>query len=111
MPRDSSVFFEDMFSAISKIQKYVQDLSFEEFSEDEMRVDAVIRNLEIIGEAAGNVSIEVRNNYPDIQWKKIVGLRNILIHEYFGVDLEIVWDIIENNLDKLKFEVEKSLNK
>ena len=111
MPRDHSIFFDDMFSAINKIQKYVQGLNFEDFSLDEMRVDAVLRNLEIIGEAAGNVPIEVRDEYPHIQWKKIVGLRNILIHEYFGVDLEIVWDIIENNLEDLKIGIEPALKK
>ncbi|WP_406660397.1 DUF86 domain-containing protein [Methanolobus sp. ZRKC3] len=100
-----------MFAAINKIQKYVQDLSFEDFLEDDMRIDAVLRNLEVIGEAAGNIPLEVRNSYPHIQWKKIVGLRNILIHEYFGVDLEIVWDIIESNLENLKSEIGKALEK
>jgi uncharacterized protein with HEPN domain len=111
MPRDYFVFFEDILEATHKIRKYTDGMSFQQFCEDEMRIDAVLRNLEVIGEAAGNVSTEIRNTYPQIEWKKIVGLRNILIHEYFGVDLEIVWDIIENNLEKLKFEVEKTLIK
>ncbi|WP_407283211.1 DUF86 domain-containing protein [Methanolobus sp. WCC1] len=109
MPRDYYVFFDDMLLAIDKIERYVSSLSYDSFSEDEMRIDAVLRNLEVIGEAAGNVPIDIREKYPQIQWKKIVGLRNIIIHEYFGVDLEIVWDIIANNLDELKRNVETAL--
>ncbi len=109
MPKDYYVFFDDMLVAIDKIKKYVDSLSYEHFSADEMRIDAVLRNLEIIGEAAGNIPLEVREKYPQIQWKKIVGLRNIIIREYFGVDMEIVWDIIENNLGNLRNDVQKAL--
>lgn len=109
MPKDPYVFFEDMLDSIVKIQKYTAYTSFEEFSEDEMRIDAVLRNLEVIGEAASNIPSEIRSKYPNIQWKKIVGLRNILIHEYFGVDMVIVWDIVENYLDALKNDVQVAL--
>ena len=107
MPEDYTVFIEDILTSIKKIQTYVKNLSFEEFSHDEMRIDAVLRNLEIIGETAGRIPPDVREIYPDIEWRKIVGLRNILIHEYSGVNLKIVWDIIENKLNPLKAELLK----
>ncbi|KXS43390.1 DUF86 domain-containing protein [Methanolobus zinderi] len=109
MPRDYLVFFEDMLIAINKIKRYSANLSFEEFSKDEMRIDAVVRNLEIVGEAAGNIPSDIREKYPSVQWKKIVGLRNILIHEYFGIDMDILWGIIQNNLDELKDNIEIAL--
>ena len=107
MPRDQLVFFADMLDAIEKIQRYLENTSFAEFLEDDMRIDAVVRNLEIIGEAAGKIPPETRDEYPDIPWKKIVGLRNILIHEYFGIDIEIIWDVVENHLDNLKIEAQR----
>src|SRR5665648_150323 len=107
MPEDYTVFIEDILTSIKKIQTYVKNLSLEEFSHDEMRIDAVLRNLEIIGEAAGRIPPDVREINPDIEWRKIVGLRNILIHEYSGVNLKIVWDIIENKLNPLKAELLK----
>ncbi|WP_094228806.1 HepT-like ribonuclease domain-containing protein [Methanolobus psychrotolerans] len=109
MPRDQLVFFADMLAAIEKIQRYVENITFEEFLEDEMRVDAVVRNLEIIGEAAGKIPPETRYKYSHIPWKRIVGLRNILIHEYFGIDMDIVWDIIENYLPDLEVETQRIL--
>lgn len=75
-----------------------------------MLIDAVVRNLEIIGEAAAHITPEVRVKYPEIEWKKIVGLRNILIHDYSGIDLEIVWDIIKNRLDLLEAKTRQVLN-
>lgn len=109
MPRDQLVFFADMLAAIEKIQRYVENITLEEFLEEEMRVDAVVRNLEIIGEAAGKIHPETRIKYPHIPWKRIVGLRNILIHEYFGIDMDIVWDIIGNYLPDLEEEARRIL--
>ena len=93
---------DDILEAIHKIRDYTSGMDFIEFSKDTKTQDAVIRNLEIIGEAAGRLQEPIRVASPVIEWRKIVGLRNILIHEYFGVSLPLVWDIIQNKLDPLE---------
>ncbi|MEM2380709.1 MAG: HepT-like ribonuclease domain-containing protein [Candidatus Nezhaarchaeales archaeon] len=90
MPRDYKVYLEDVLEAIAKIERYVANLSFEEFTRNDMVVDATIRNFEIISEAIKRIPEEVRKKYLDIEGKKIAGLRDVLIHEYFRVNLEIV---------------------
>lgn len=107
MPRDSRVYLEDVLSSIAKIRRYTRDLSFDEFQSDERTVDAVVRNLEVVGEAVKNLGAEIRAQAPEVEWKKIAGLRDILIHEYFGVDSEVVWDIVVNKLDHLEDAVRK----
>jgi uncharacterized protein with HEPN domain len=98
MRRQYRFYLEDMLSAARRIVEYVGDLSMEAFFADMMCVDAVLRNLEVMGEAASRVPIEVRDRYPQIEWRKMADFRNILIHEYFGVSPEIVWDVIRNKL-------------
>jgi uncharacterized protein with HEPN domain len=109
MPRDYKVHLEDIAEAIRKIRSYTTNLSFQAFSSDVKTFDAVIRNLEIIGEAIKGVPEEVRLKYTDVEWKKIAGLRDILIHEYFGVDAEIIWDIIQNKLPVLERQIKRML--
>lgn len=74
-------------------------------------MDAVVRNLEIIGEAARNLSDEIRQSFPEIEWKKIVGMRNILVHEYFGINNRIVWDIVQTKIAPLKKVCERGIEK
>lgn len=107
MPRDFEVYLEDMREAIGKINTYTIGLSRDQFAPDDKTVDAVIRNLEIIGEAAKMVPESVRLAHPEIEWRKIAGLRDILAHQYFEVDSGIIWDILQNNLPSLARELGK----
>lgn len=88
--------------AMNKIESYIAGVEFDSFIQDKMRVDAVLRNIEIIGEAAKNIPNHIRKKHPGIPWRRIVGLRNIVIHEYFGVDLENIWKIITENIPEVK---------
>jgi len=96
--RDYKLYLDDILEAIRRIKEYTANMSFESFAENRLVIDAVIRNLEIIGESCRALSKEIRTKYPEVEWRKIVGLRNILIHQYFGVDLKLVWDIVKNKL-------------
>jgi uncharacterized protein with HEPN domain len=102
MKRNYKMFIEDIIGSIEKIEKYIGDLEYADFEKDSLVIDAVVRNLEIIGEAAKNVPEDVRLAHPEISWNRMIGLRNITIHEYFGVDLGIVWEIITKNLPETK---------
>jgi uncharacterized protein with HEPN domain len=102
MPRDYRLFLDDIIAAITKIREYTVDLDYSAFSKDSKTQDAVVRNLEIIGEAAGRLPESLCFKAPKIEWRKIVGLRNILAHEYFGVSLPVVWDILQNKIDPLE---------
>ena len=108
MPRDFEVYLEDILQAIAKTRNYVAGLTRESFAQDSMRIDAVVRNLEIIGEAAKMIPESIRVEYPNIEWKKIAGLRDILAHHYFEVDLDIVWDIVQNKLPELERDLGKN---
>lgn len=105
--KEHNVYFLHILGAINKIHKYVRDLSFEEFSKNDEKKDAVVRNLEIIGEAAGKINAQLRRKYLSIEWRDIMDMRNRLIHEYFGVDFMIVWDVVKKELPILKKKIEK----
>ena len=107
MPRNFKVYFEDILTAIQKIETYTQGMSFEVFIEDSRTFDAVIRNFEIIGEAVKNIPPEIRSNNPNIEWKKIASFRDVLAHEYFGLDPDLIWEVIHNHLGELKSQVLK----
>ena len=97
--REVKLLLEDMLDSLKKIRRYTNEISFDEFCSDDKTIDAVIRNFEIIGEAANRIPEEIKIDNPEIPWRSLVGLRNRIIHEYFGVDLEIIWDIIENDIE------------
>jgi len=96
--RNYLFYLEDMYESMLRIQEYIEDLSFAEFRENSLVTDAVIRNLEIIGEASKNVPDSIKQKYPQLPWKQMYGLRNFVVHEYFGIDFENIWKIISDDL-------------
>ena len=99
--RDWRIRIEDMLEAIAKIERYAKGLSHAQFHEDEKTVDAVVRNLIVIGEAARLVPDEIAERHPEIAWTKMRGLRNLAVHEYFGVDADILWETTQHDLPPL----------
>ena len=109
MKREIIDFVEDIVNAMNKAIMFVEGMSYEEFSQDEKTVFAVIRALEIIGEAVKNIPDNVRKNYPEIPWKGMTGMRDKVIHQYFGVDLKVVWETIQERIPEVKPFFEKML--
>ena len=105
MRREYNLYLEDILTSINKIKNYAGDSSYEALLADEMRLDAIVRNFEIIGEAASNIPAEIRDKYPSVEWRKISDFRNVLAHEYFGINFKIMWDIIKNKLPKLMQDI------
>lgn len=105
--RPQLLYCQDILESGTAIQSYVQDISLDAFVQDRMRYSAVIREFEIIGEAVGKLSAALKEGFPDIPWQDIKDFRNLLAHEYFGVDLEIVWNTIHNDLPMLMDAVQK----
>ena len=102
MPRDFRLYVDDILEAIGRVREYTTDLDQDDLATDRKTTDAVVRNLEIIGEAARALPDSWKQKAREVDWRKIVGLRNILIHQYFGVSVPILWDIIQNKLDPLE---------
>lgn len=96
--RQFDFYLEDMLKSMLRITEYINNKNFSDFKKDYMLVDAVVRNFEIIGEASKNVPLEIQEMYPEIPWKKMYGLRNLISHEYFGIDYEMLWEIASTNL-------------
>jgi len=111
MPRDFKLYLEDIIECIGNINEYVSEFTFVRFSKDKKTIDAVIRNLMIIGEASRNIPNEIKDNNQEINWRGIIGLRNILIHDYYGLTLKIIWDIIQNELPLLRKQIKGILAK
>jgi uncharacterized protein with HEPN domain len=105
--RSQLLYCQDVLDSGAAILSYVQGIAFGAFVKDRMRYSAVIREFEIIGEAVGKLSEELKGGYPEISWQDIKDFRNLLAHEYFGVDLEIVWNTVLNDLPMLMDAVQK----
>jgi len=99
--RTPQLFLQDILDAGESIQSYVQGITFEQFELERMRHSAVIREFEIIGEAVGKLPVQMKERFPDVPWQDIKDFRNLLTHEYFGVDLQIVWNTILTDLPQL----------
>lgn len=100
--RDWRLYADDIIEACGKVRRFVAGMTYDAFAADELKRDAVIRNLEVIGEAAGNLPGEVRARAPEIPWRLICDMRNVLAHAYFGVSLKIVWDTATTQIDELE---------
>lgn len=109
MPRNTGVYLKDMLVAVERILGYAAGLSFAGFRDSQIVVDAVLRNLEVLGEAAKRVPENVRLSNTSIEWRRISGLRDILIHEYASISLEIIWDVIQNKLPGLRSQLQSLL--
>jgi uncharacterized protein with HEPN domain len=105
--RDELIFLEDILESIEKIEKYVDNLSEKEFEDNSEKQDAVIRRIEIIGEAVKNISKETKEKYSDIPWREVAGMRDVVIHQYFGVTVGLVWRVATSEIPNLKEKIKK----
>lgn len=100
--RPVDLLLDDICEALDRIEQYISGMSFDVFSKDRKSVDAVVRNLEIIGEASNRLPADFKDSHSQIEWHKVVGLRHRIVHEYFGIDLQIVWQILQKDLPSLR---------
>lgn len=109
MKRDETVYLRHILDAIDSIEEYTRGMSENEFFSNSMAHDAVVRQLEVIGEASNNISDDFQDRHPKIPWGKMIGIRNKIIHEYFNINYAIVWDTIQDDLPMLKKLIKKIL--
>ena len=107
--RDDILLLEDINESCDKIFRYIENMAYEDFINDEKTIDAVIRNFEVIGEAANRLSDDIYREYNKVKWRQIIGLRNRLIHGYFGIDYKIVWTIIGDNLTEFQKQIKSMI--
>jgi len=100
--RDYRDYLKDIIDSIKDIESFTENMTFEDFARDRKTINAVIRSFEVIGEAAKKIPKSIRDKHPSIPWKKMVGMRDKMIHEYFGVDIEIIWKTIKEDIPSLK---------
>ncbi len=111
MSRDEIMYLRDIAQSCEKILRFTNGLTQADLTQDEKTYDAVVRNLEIIGEAAKNISDKLRKQLPDIEWRKAAGFRDMLAHAYFGIDDDILWDVVQNKVPQLAKATNAFLNK
>ena len=107
--RNTLVYLKDILESIERIENYTKSVKEENFYEDLQLQDAVLKRLEIIGEAVKNIPASIRKKYPEIPWKEMAGLRDVLVHEYFGVNQKRVWKVVAKRLSPLKEQIAKIL--
>jgi uncharacterized protein with HEPN domain len=110
MSRDEIMYLQDIVQSCEKVLQFTGGLTLPELIQDQRTYDAVVRNLEIIGEAAKHISDNTRRKLPDVEWKKVAGLRDMLAHAYFGIDNDILWDVIQNRIPQLAKVINAFLN-
>lgn len=110
MSRKIELYLSDILNSINKIKRYTREITYEELVDNELIFDAVVFNLQIIGEAVKNIPQDIRNICPQIEWKKIAGLRDIIAHAYFTVDKQIVWDLVQNKLNELEVGIKEIMS-
>jgi uncharacterized protein with HEPN domain len=110
MSRNIRLYLEDIQSSCGKILHYTDGMNMEDFLHDDRTYDAVVRNLEIIGEAAKNLNEEFRKKNPQIEWRALMSFRNIMAHEYFGIKDEILWDVIQNKIPTLANNIQMMID-
>lgn len=108
--RDSKIYLRDIFNAMISIESFVENMNFDQFMEDDKTSSAVIRKLEIIGEAAKNVPQSITQKYPTVPWKEMAGMRDKLIHFYFGVNLKLVWQTVKHRIPQVKPTIKQLLD-
>jgi len=107
MKRDIGLFIDDILESIQNIRDFTENINKEKFLKDKLRQSAISRELEIIGEAVKNIPEEIRKKYPFLPWKEIAGFRDVLSHSYFGVSIEKIWNVVENDLTELEKQIRK----
>ena len=109
MSRNWTFYLEDVLESAQKIRRYTEGLTFAQFCSQDMVIDAVVRNLEIIGEAAKHLPAEARALMSDIDWSKPAGFRDVIAHGYFGLDLHVIWDVVQNKISLINQSAERAL--